>query len=213
MTSVQVYNMDGNAVETLELNDAVFNREINEGLMHQAVVLYLASRRQGTQKAKTRSEVSGGGKKPWRQKGTGNARQGSIRAPQWKGGGVVFAPKPRSFRKKVNKLAKMNAFTSALSAKLADGNLVVLDKLEIEPKTKLMAGVLDALKLTSRVLLVLPEGSDNALRAAHNIPTVRTSACESVNVYDVVANSVILTTVDAIKAIEQKYTAKEVVAQ
>ena len=213
MSQVSVYNKEGKEVGTLELNDAVFGVEVNEHLVHLAVVAQLANKRQGTQKAKTRAEVSGGGKKPWSQKGTGNARQGSIRAPQWKGGGVVFAPKPRSFRKKVNKLAKMNAFTSALSAKLADGNLVVLDKLEIEPKTKLMAGVLDALKLTSRVLLVLPEGSDNALRASHNIPNVRTAASESLNVYDVVANSVMLTTVDALKAIEQKYTAKEVAAQ
>ncbi len=173
----------------------------------------MANARQGTKSTLTRTEVTGGGRKPWRQKGTGNARQGSIRAPQWKGGGVVFAPKPRSFRQKVNKLVRINAITSALSAKLSDGNLIVVDKLDLEPKTKQMAAILKALKIESRVLLVLPEGSDNALRAAHNIPTVRTSACESVNVYDVVANSVILTTVDAIKAIEQKYTAKEVVAQ
>ena len=213
MPTIKIYHQDGSVAGTMELDESVFGVEYNEPLIHQVVVAQMANARQGTKSTLTRTEVRGGGKKPWRQKGTGNARQGSIRAPQWKGGGVVFAPKPRSFRKKVNKLAKMNAFTSALSAKLADGNLVVLDKLEIEPKTKLMAGVLDALKLTSRVLLVLPEGSANALRASHNIPNVRTAASESLNVYDVVANSVMLTTVDALKAIEQKYTAKEVAAQ
>lgn len=213
MPTIKIYHQDGSVAGTMELDESVFGVEYNEPLIHQVVVAQMANARQGTKSTLTRTEVRGGGKKPWRQKGTGNARQGSIRAPQWKGGGVVFAPKPRSFRKKVNKLAKMNAFTSALSAKLADGNLVVLDKLEIEPKTKLMAGVLDALKLTSRVLLVLPEGSDSALRASRNIPNVRTAASESLNVYDVVANSVMLTTVDALKAIEQKYTAKEVAAQ
>lgn len=213
MPNIKVYKMDGKEAGTIDLSEKVFGAEYNEALIHQAVVTRLANERQGTKSTLTRTEVRGGGRKPWRQKGTGNARQGSIRAPQWKGGGVVFAPKPRSFRQKVNKLVRINAITSALSAKLSDGNLIVVDKLDLEPKTKQMAAILKALKIESRVLLVLPEGSDNALRAAHNIPTVRTSACESVNVYDVVANSVILTTVDAIKAIEQKYTAKEVVAQ
>ncbi len=213
MPTIKIYKQDGSSAGTMELDDSVFGVEYNEPLIHQIVVAQRANARQGTKSSLTRTEVRGGGKKPWRQKGTGNARQGSIRAPQWKGGGVVFAPKPRSFRQKVNKLVRINAITSALSAKLSDGNLIVVDKLDLEPKTKQMAAILKALKIESRVLLVLPEGSDNALRAAHNIPTVRTSACESVNVYDVVANSVILTTVDAIKAIEQKYTAKEVVAQ
>lgn len=213
MPTIKIYKQDGSSAGTMELDDSVFGVEYNEPLIHQVVVAQRANARQGTKSTLTRTEVRGGGKKPWRQKGTGNARQGSIRAPQWKGGGVVFAPKPRSFRQKVNKLVRINAITSALSAKLSDGNLIVVDKLDLEPKTKQMAAILKALKIESRVLLVLPEGSDNALRAAHNILTVRTSACESVNVYDVVANSVILTTVDAIKAIEQKYTAKEVVAQ
>ena len=213
MPTIKIYKQDGSSAGTMELDDSVFGVEYNEPLIHQVVVAQRANARQGTKSTLTRTEVRGGGRKPWRQKGTGNARQGSIRAPQWKGGGVVFAPKPRSFRQKVNKLVRINAITSALSAKLSDGNLIVVDKLDLEPKTKQMAAILKALKIESRVLLVLPEGSDNALRAAHNIPTVRTSACESVNVYDVVANSVILTTVDAIKAIEQKYTAKEVVAQ
>ena len=213
MPTIKIYKQDGSSAGTMELDDSVFGVEYNEPLIHQVVVAQRANARQGQKSTLTRTEVRGGGKKPWRQKGTGNARQGSIRAPQWKGGGVVFAPKPRSFRQKVNKLVRINAITSALSAKLSDGNLIVVDKLDLEPKTKQMAAILKALKIESRVLLVLPEGSDNALRAAHNIPTVRTSACESVNVYDVVANSVILTTVDAIKAIEQKYTAKEVVAK
>lgn len=213
MPTIKIYKQDGSSAGTMELDDSVFGVEYNEPLIHQVVVAQRANARQGTKSTLTRTEVRGGGKKPWRQKGTGNARQGSIRAPQWKGGGVVFAPKPRSFRQKVNKLVRINAITSALSAKLSDGSLIVVDKLELEPKTKQMAAVLKALKIESRVLLVLPEGSDNALRAAHNIPNVRTSACDSVNVYDVVANSVMLTTVDAIKAIEQKYTAKEVAAQ
>ena len=210
MPTIKLYKQDGSSAGTMELDDSVFGVEYNEAVIHQAVVAQMANKRQGTKCTLTRTEVTGGGKKPWRQKGTGNARQGSIRAPQWKGGGVVFAPKPRSFRKKINKVVRLTAITSALSAKLSDGNLIVLDKLEIEPKTKNMAAVLKALKIESRVVLVLPNGSDNALRAARNIPNVRTAASEQLSVYDVVANAVMLTTVDAIKALEQKYTAKEI---
>lgn len=213
MPTIKIYNQKGESVGTMELDESVFGAEYNEPLIHQVIVAQAANARQGTKSTLTRTEVRGGGKKPWRQKGTGNARQGSIRAPQWKGGGVVFAPKPRSFRKKVNKLVRMNAFTSALSAKVADGSLIVLDKLDVEPKTKVMAGVLKALKIDSRALLVLHDGSDNAVRAAKNIPNVRTASSETLCVYDVVANAVLVTTVDAIKAIEQKYTAKEVSAQ
>ncbi len=213
MPTIKIYKQDGSSAGTMELDESVFGVEYNEAVIHQAVVAQMANARQGTKSTLTRTEVTGGGKKPWRQKGTGNARQGSIRAPQWKGGGVVFAPKPRCFRKKINKLVRMTAITSALSAKLSDGNLIVLDKLDVEPKTKNMAAVLKALKVESRVLLVLPNGSDNALRASRNIPNVRTAASEQLSVYDVVANSVMLTTVDAIKALEQKYTAKEVAAQ
>ncbi len=213
MPTIKIYKQDGASAGTMDLDDSVFGVEYNEPLIHQAVVAQMANARQGTKSTLTRTEVRGGGKKPWRQKGTGNARQGSIRAPQWKGGGVVFAPKPRSFRQKVNKLVRINAITSALSAKLSDGNLIVLDKLEVEPKTKQMAAVLKSLKIENRVLLVLPEGNENALRASHNIQNVRTAACETLGVYDVVANAVMLTTVDAIKAIEQKYTAKEVAAK
>ncbi len=213
MPTIKIYKQDGTSAGTMELDDSVFGAEYNEPLIHQVVVAQMANARQGTKCTLTRTEVRGGGKKPWRQKGTGNARQGSIRAPQWKGGGVVFAPKPRSFRKKVNKLVRINAITSALSAKLADGNLIVVDKLDMEPKTKNMAAVLKALKVDSRVLLVLPDGSENVIRAARNIQNVRTAASEQLNVYDVVANAVMLTTVDAIKIIEQKYTAKEAAQQ
>ena len=213
MPTIKIYKQDGSEAGTMDLDESVFGVEYNEPLIHQVVVAQMANARQGTKSTLTRTEVRGGGRKPWRQKGTGNARQGSIRAPQWKGGGVVFAPKPRSFRKKVNKLVKINAITSALSAKLSDGNLIVLDKLDIEPKTKQMAAVLKALKIESRVLLVLPDGNGNALRASGNIQNIRTAACETLGVYDVVANAVMLTTVDAIKALEQKYTAKEVAAQ
>ena len=213
MPTIKIYKQDGTEAGTMDLDESVFGVEYNEPLIHQVVVAQMANARQGTKSTLTRTEVRGGGKKPWRQKGTGNARQGSIRAPQWKGGGVVFAPKPRSFRQKVNKLVRINAITSALSAKLSDGNLIVLDKLDIEPKTKQMAAVLKALKIESRVLLVLPEGNGNALRASGNIQQVRTAACETLGVYDVVANAVMLTTVDAIKALEAKYTSKEVAAQ
>lgn len=213
MPTIKIYKQDGASAGTMELDDKVFGVEYNEPLIHQVVVAQMANARQGTKSTLTRTEVRGGGKKPWRQKGTGNARQGSIRAPQWKGGGVVFAPKPRSFRQRVNKRARILAVKSALSAKVSDGNLIVLDKLDIEPKTKQMAAVLKALKIESRVLVVLPNGSDNALRASHNIPTVRTAASETLGVYDIVANAVMLTTVDALKAIEQKYKEKEVAAQ
>ncbi|MDE7164017.1 MAG: 50S ribosomal protein L4 [Clostridiales bacterium] len=213
MPTIEIFKQDGSSAGTMELDDSVFGAEYKESIIHQVVVAQMANARQGTKSTLTRTEVTGGGKKPWRQKGTGNARQGSIRAPQWKGGGVVFAPKPRSFRKKITKIMRITAITSALSAKRSDGNLVVLDKLDIEPKTKQMAAVLKALKIESRVLLVLPNGSVNAVRAAGNIPNVRTANSDQLSVYDVVANTVMLTTVEAIKAIEQKYTSKEVAAQ
>ena len=213
MPTIKIFKQDGSSAGTMELDESVFGAEYKESIIHQVVVAQMANARQGTKSTLTRTEVTGGGKKPWRQKGTGNARQGSIRAPQWKGGGVVFAPKPRSFRKKITKVMRITAITSALSAKRSDGNLIVLDKLEIEPKTKQMAAVLKALKIESRVLLVLPNGSTNAVRAAGNIPNVRLANSDQLSVYDVVANTVMLTTVEAIKAIEQKYTSKEVAAQ
>ena len=213
MPTIKIFKQDGSSAGTMELDESVFGAEYRESIIHQVVVAQMANARQGTKSTLTRTEVTGGGRKPWRQKGTGNARQGSIRAPQWKGGGVVFAPKPRSFRKKITKVMRITAITSALSAKRSDGNLIVLDKLEIEPKTKQMAAVLKALKIESRVLLVLPNGSTNAVRAAGNIPNVRLANSDQLSVYDVVANTVMLTTVEAIKAIEQKYTSKEVAAQ
>lgn len=213
MPTIKIFKQDGSSAGTMELDESVFGAEYKESIIHQVVVAQMANARQGTKSTLTRTEVTGGGKKPWRQKGTGNARQGSIRAPQWKGGGVVFAPKPRSFRKKITKVMRITAITSALSAKRSDDNLIVLDKLEIEPKTKQMAAVLKALKIESRVLLVLPNGSTNAVRAAGNIPNVRLANSDQLSVYDVVANTVMLTTVEAIKAIEQKYTSKEVAAQ
>ncbi len=213
MPTIKIFKQDGSSAGTMELDESVFGAEYKESIIHQVVVAQMANARQGTKSTLTRTEVTGGGKKPWRQKGTGNARQGSIRAPQWKGGGVVFAPKPRSFRKKITKVMRITAITSALSAKRSDGNLIILDKLDIEPKTKQMAAVLKALKIESRVVLVLPNGSTNAVRAAGNIPNVRLANSDQLSVYDVVANTVMLTTVDAIKAIEQKYTSKEVAAQ
>lgn len=209
MPTVKVYKQDGTSAGTMDLDESVFGVEYNEPLIHQVIVAQMANARQGTKSTLTRTEVRGGGKKPWRQKGTGNARQGSIRAPQWKGGGVVFAPKPRCFYKKVNKVVRLAAIKSALSAKLADGNLIVVKKLEVEPKTKEMAKVLKALKIDKRVLLALPEGSENALRASNNIQNVRSCAADQLNVYDIVANAVLLTTVDALKAIEKKYSTKQ----
>lgn len=213
MPTIKILKQDGSSAGTYELDETVFGVEYNEAVIHQVVVAQMANARQGTKSTLTRTEVRGGGRKPWRQKGTGNARQGSIRAPQWKGGGVVFAPKARSFRKKINKYVRITAITSALSAKVADNTLIVVDKLDIEPKTKNMVAVLKALGIDSRVLLVLPDGNENVLRASHNIQNVRTAACEQVSVYDVVANARVLITLDAVKAIERKYTAKEVAAQ
>ena len=170
MANVKVYNIEGKEVGTIELNDAIFGVEVNEHLMHMAVVQQLANKRQGTQKAKTRSEVSGGGRKPWRQKGTGHARQGSTRAPQWTGGGVVFAPKPRDFSKKVNKQAKQIALLSALSQKLAQNEIVVLDKFEIaSAKTKDAQSFLNAFKFDGSVLVVGSNNGENELKATNNI--------------------------------------------
>lgn len=206
MTSVQVYNMDGNAVETLELNDAVFNREINEGLMHQAVVLYLASRRQGTQKAKTRSEVSGGGKKPWRQKGTGHARQGSTRAPQWTHGGIVFAPKPRSYRVSINKKVKRLAMLSALSSKVSEGELIVVDNIAAaEYKTKTVVNFLKAVGATGKTLMVLPTADQKVVKSAANIPGVATAPVNAINVYDILKYGKLVIAKDAVTKIEEVY--------
>ncbi len=206
MTSVQVYNMEGNAVETLELNDAVFDREINEGLMHQAVVLYLASLRQGTQKAKTRSEVSGGGKKPYRQKGTGHARAGSTRSPIWRTGGVVFAPTPRSYGFKMPRKQRRIALASALTAKMRAGQLVVLDSLDFAaPKTKDMLNVLGKFD-AANALVVFAGDKENVVKSARNIVGVEAVNVTGVNTYNVLNHKQLIITKDAVARLEEVLT-------
>ncbi len=208
MPSIKIYNQTGAEAGTLELNESVFGAEYNEALIHQVVVAQLNNKRQGTKSTLTRTEVRGGGIKPWRQKGTGRARQGSIRAPQWVGGGVVFAPKPRDFSQKINKKANRKALCSALSAKLADENMVVVDKLVLQAaKTKEVAAILKALNVTKRVLLVVTESDADVVRAANNLPNVTTVASNLVNVYDIVANEKFVATEQAIKNIEEAYKA------
>lgn len=206
MTSVQVYNMEGNAVETMELNDAVFDREINEGLMHQAVVLYLASLRQGTQKAKTRSEVSGGGKKPWRQKGTGHARSGSSRSPIWRTGGVVFAPTPRSYGFKMPRKQRRIALASALTAKMREGQLVVLDNIDFAaPKTKDMLGLLGKFE-ANNALVVFAGDKENVVKSARNIVGVEALNVAGVNTYNVLNHKRLVITKDAVARLEEVLT-------
>ena len=208
MPSIKVLNQNGAEVSTLELDESVFGAEYREALIHQVVVAQLNNKRQGTKSTLTRTEVRGGGIKPWRQKGTGRARQGSIRSPQWTGGGVVFAPKPRDFSQKVNKMAKRNALVSALSAKLADGNMIVVDKITLEnAKTKEMVAVMKALGVEKRALLVVTGEDAAVVRAANNIPTVTTMASELINVYDLVANEKLVVTEAAVKKIEEAYKA------
>ncbi len=206
MANVSVYNMEGKEVGTIELNDAVFGVAVNEHLVHMAVVQQLANNRQGTQKAKTRSEVSGGGRKPWRQKGTGHARQGSTRSPQWTGGGVVFAPVPRDYSFKINKKEKRAALKSALSDKVANGKLVVVDALTFDaPKTKDFAKVMTNLNVNDKALVVLNDNNENVVLSARNIPTVKTSLTNTINVYDVVNAKTLVLTQDAVKTIEEVY--------
>ena len=205
MANVTVYNMEGNEVGTMELNDAVFGVEINEHLVHLAVVRQLANNRQGTQKAKTRSEVSGGGRKPWRQKGTGHARQGSIRAPQWTGGGVVFAPVPRDYEVKMNKKERRAALASALTSKVQDNKLVVVDSLALaEAKTKEMQKVLTNLK-AEKALIVTAGDDQNVVLSARNIADVQTATVNTINVYDVMKHSTVVVTKDAVASIEEVY--------
>ena len=205
MANVSVYNMEGKEVGTMELNDAVFGVEVNEHLVHLAVVRQLANNRQGTQKAKTRSEVSGGGRKPWRQKGTGHARQGSIRAAQWTGGGVVFAPTPRDYSVKMNKKERRAALKSALTSRVQENKLIVLDELKLdEVKTKAMQNVLNNLNV-SKAMVVLADNDANVVLSARNIPNVVTALPNTINVYDVLKyNTVILTKASA-AAIEEVY--------
>ena len=206
MANVAVYNMEGKEVGTIELNDSVFGVEVNEHLVHMAVVQQLANKRQGTQKAKTRSEVSGGGRKPWRQKGTGHARQGSIRAPQWKGGGVVFAPVPRDYSFKLNKKEKRAALKSVLTDKVQNGNLVVVDEFRFEEiKTKNFVAMLNNLNVNTKALVVVGENDTNAALSARNIPTVKTSRTNTINVYDIINANKLVVTKDVVKTIEEVY--------
>ena len=205
MATVSVVNMEGKEVGTIELNDAVFGVEINEHLVHLAVVQQLANLRQGTQKAKTRSEVSGGGRKPWRQKGTGHARQGSIRAPQWKGGGIVFAPVPRDYSFKLNKKEKRAALKSALTSKVQDNKLIVVDELKLdEVKTKKFAEVLGNIKAV-KALVVTEEKNDNVILSARNIPGTKTTVADNMNVYDVMNAGTVVLTKAAVANIEEVY--------
>ena len=205
MANVTVFNMEGNEVGTMELNDAVFGVEINQHLVHLAVVRQLANKRQGTQKAKTRSEVSGGGRKPWRQKGTGHARQGSIRAPQWTGGGVVFAPVPRDYEVKMNKKERRAALKSALTSKVQDNKLVVVDSLALaEAKTKEMQKVLTNLK-ADKALVITAADDQNVAISARNIADVQTATVNTINVYDVMKHNTVVVTKDAVASIEEVY--------
>ena len=205
MATVKVYNMEGNEVGTLELNDAVFGVEVNEHLMHLAVVSQLANKRQGTQSAKTRSEVSGGGRKPWKQKGTGHARQGSTRAAQWVGGGMIFAPKPRDYSVKMNKKEKAAAIKSALTSRVAEEKIYVVDSLTFdEIKTKKMTAVLDSLKL-DKALVVLDKKDENVILSARNLQNVRTVMSNSINVYDILKYGALVITKEAVAQIEEVY--------
>ncbi len=205
MSNVSVYNMEGKEVGTMELDDAVFGVEIKEHLVHRAVVLQLANNRQGTQKAKTRSEVSGGGRKPWRQKGTGHARQGSTRAPQWTGGGVVFAPVPRDYSFKMNKKEKRAALKSVLTSKVQDNKFIVLDELKLnEVKTKEMKKVLDNLKV-EKAIVVVGNDTDNVVLSARNIPGVITTTVNTLNVYDLLKYNTVIATKAGVASIEEVY--------
>ncbi len=206
MAKVSVYNMEGKEVEKIDLSDAVFGVEINEHLVHMAVVLQLANNRQGTQKAKTRAEVSGGGRKPWRQKGTGHARQGSTRSPQWTGGGVVFAPVPRDYSFKLNKKEKRIALKSALTSKVLANKLIVVDELKMEEvKTKKFQEVLNNLKVNRKALVVLNDNDEKVVLSARNIPSVKTALTNTINVYDIMNAGTVILTKDAAHKIEEVY--------
>ena len=205
MANISVYNMEGNEVGTIELNDAVFGVKVNEHLVHQAVVRHLANKRQGTQKAKTRAEVRGGGRKPWRQKGTGHARQGSTRAPQWTGGGVVFAPVPRDYSFKMNKKEKRLALKSVLTGRVLENKLIVLDELKMdEYKTKQFKKVMENLNV-KKGLVVLAENDDKVERSARNLSGINTALTNTINVYDILKSDTLVLTKDAVKKIEEVY--------
>ena len=205
MANVAVYNMEGKEVDKIELNDSIFGVEINEHLVHMAVLQQLANKRQGTQKAKTRSEVSGGGRKPWRQKGTGHARQGSTRAPQWTGGGVVFAPVPRDYSFKMNKKEKRAALKSVLTSKVQENKFIVLDELKLaEVKTKEMKKVLDNLKVNN-ALVIIGDDSENVALSARNIAGVQTASVNTINVFDMLKYNTIIATKSSVASIEEVY--------
>ncbi|MCI9277432.1 50S ribosomal protein L4 [bacterium D16-50] len=206
MSNVSVYNMEGKEVGTIELDDAVFGVEVNEHLVHMAVVQHLANKRQGTQKAKTRSEVSGGGRKPWKQKGTGHARQGSTRAPQWKGGGVVFAPVPRDYSFKINKKEKRAALKSALTSKVQSNNLIVLDELKLdEIKTKSFLAVMNNLKVQKGLVVMAGDNNGNVILSARNVPDIDTARADMINVYDIMKAKTLVLTKDAVTKIQEVY--------
>ena len=206
MAKVTVFNMEGKEVGDIELSDDIFGVRPNEHLIYLAVKQYLANQRQGMQKAKTRAEVSGGGRKPWRQKGTGHARQGSIRSPQWKGGGVVFAPTPRDYSFKLNKKEKRAALKGALSDKVSGGKLIVLDELKFEEKkTKAFAKMMDALNVAGKALVVTGEPDENVAFSARNLPKVETAVTNTINVYDIVNAGTLILTKDAVSKIEEVY--------
>ena len=203
MATVAVYNTEGKEVDKLELNDAVFGVEINEHLVHMAVVAQLANKRQGTQSAKTRAEVRGGGRKPWRQKGTGHARQGSTRSPQWTGGGVVFAPKPRDYSMKLNKKEKANAMKSVLTSKVNEEKFIVLDEFKLdEIKTKKFVEVMNNLEV-AKALVVTKDNDQNIVLSAKNVPDVKTALTNTINVYDILKYDTVVITKDAVAAIEE----------
>ncbi len=206
MPKIDVYNMEGKKVSDVELNDNVFGIEPNEAVVHSVLVNYLANQRQGTQSTKTRSEVSGGGRKPWRQKGTGRARQGSIRAPQWVKGGIALGPRPRSYKYTVNKKEKRLAIRSVLSSKVLENNLVVLDKAEMkEIKTQAMVKTLANLKVEGKTLILLPEKNENVQKSARNIKNVKTTLVNTINVYDLLKYNKLVVTLDAVKKLEEVY--------
>ena len=206
MPKVDVYNIEGKKVSDIELNESIFGIEPNEAVVHSVLVNYLANQRQGTQSTKTRSEVSGGGRKPWRQKGTGRARQGSIRAPQWVKGGIALGPKPRTYKYRVNKKERQLAIKSVLSSKVLENNLVVVDKVEMkEMKTKNMVKALDSLKVTGKTLILLPEKNENVQKSARNIEGVKTTLVNTINVYDLLKYNKLVVTLDTVKKLEEVY--------
>jgi large subunit ribosomal protein L4 len=206
MPSIDVYNVEGKKVSTVELNEEIFGIEPNEAVVHSVLVNYLANQRQGTQSTKTRAEVRGGGRKPWRQKGTGRARQGSIRAPQWIKGGIALGPKPRSYKYRVNKKERQLAIKSLLSSKVLENDLVVVDKFELkEIKTKSVVNAMKNLKVEDKAFIVLPASNENVQKSARNIPTVKTGSVNTINVYDLLKYKKLVLTVDTIKKLEEVY--------